>query len=178
MQLSHSTVLDVTNQASIQLVCFVIATESHQVLGKMVIHNPEKKLIILKSFHSSLDGNSTLTNLLKNMHRLSSASIRDQYRVPTQHKKLAEVFIPSATSIRHHIFGVVTAVSKIPTAPVPPKKYWHSIVCISDPSLTSETSDLATSFKMHLFMISQEDYPEIHRGDVIRLTNVKVSKIA
>jgi len=39
----------------------------------------------------------------------------------------------------------------------------------------SETEEPAASFKMNVFMISGEDFPEIHRGDVVRFTNVKVN---
>jgi len=58
---------------------------------------------------------------------------------------------------------------------VQPKKYWHSIIWISDPSLISETDESVASFKINVFMISGEDFPEVHRGDVIRFTNVKVN---
>ena len=110
------------SQSSYQLVCFVVSSESQQVLGKLVIQDPEKKFIISKSSHLSLyDGNTThrLTNLvlLKNMSTLTSAGVRDQFIVPTQHKKLADLITPIAIATRHQVFGVVTAISKIPTAP-------------------------------------------------------------
>jgi len=111
------------SQSSYQLVCFVVSSESQQVLGKLVIQDPEKKFIISKSSHLSLcDGNTTyhrLANLvlLKNMSTLTSAGVRDQFIVPTQHKKLADLMTPIAIATRHQVFGVVTAISKIPTAP-------------------------------------------------------------
>lgn len=71
------------------------------------------------------------------------------------------------------MFGVVTAVNKVPTRT---KHFWHSLLCISDPSLAAdEEGSQPAEFKMHLFMPFVEDFPEVHRGDVVRFTNVKVS---
>jgi hypothetical protein len=76
------------------------------------------------------------------------------------------------------IFGVVTAVNKLPTKTT---SSWHSLICISDPSLImiasgdEEEEDKAPGeFKMSLFFNTLEDHPEFHRGDVVRFTNVKV----
>ena len=152
-----------------QLVCYVLGKKC-KVIGKLVIKNAEKKLIVPKIF---LDGNSNL-QLLKSMGQLTCASIKDRYQVPASHTKLNDV--EHSTASRLQLFGVVTAVNKIPTKT---KASWHSLLCISDPSLikisTEENEDLAPSeFKMHFFLPRLEDHPELHRGDVVRFTNVKV----
>ena len=156
-----------------RLVCYFL-TRQNRVVGKFIVNNAENKLIIPRK---SIDvGNSNL-QLLKNMDRLSSATIKDRYRVPMHHTKLNDI---EFTSNRLQIFGVITAVNKLPTKTT---SSWHSLVCISDPSLTMIASNddednseaLAPGeFKMSLFLNILEDHPEFHRGDVVRFTNVKV----
>lgn len=151
------------------LVCY-IQSKRHKVLGKLVVNNAERKLVVPKI---SVDGNSNL-QLLKTMGQLTNASIKDRYVVPTNHTKLCDIENTKATRLQ--IFGVVTAINKLPTRT---KASWHSLICISDPSLIAnaenEADDLAPcEFKMHFFFPLLEDHPEIHCGDVVRFTNVKV----
>jgi hypothetical protein len=154
-----------------RLVCYFL-TKQHKVVGKFVVSNAENKLIVPRK---SVDkGNSNL-QLLKNMDQLSSATIKDRYQVPMNHSNLSDI---EFTSSRLQIFGVVTAVNKLPTKTT---SSWHSLICISDPSLITipldneEEDDKAPGeFKMSLFFNVLEDHPEFHRGDVVRFTNVKV----
>lgn len=154
-----------------RLVCYFL-TKQHKVVGKFVVSNAENKLIIPRK---SVDkGNSNL-QLLKNMNQLSSATIKDRYKAPFNHSNLSDI---EFTSSRLQIFGVVTAVNKLPTKTT---SSWHSLICISDPSLImiasgdEEEEDKAPGeFKMSLFFNTLEDHPEFHRGDVVRFTNVKV----
>lgn len=147
----------------LRLVCHV-RSRRHEILGKLVVENPESKLIVPITGHGGL-------NLLKNMENLTSATIKDRYQVPVSHTKLAE----AATSqlSRLQLYGVVTAINKNPSRT---KSSWHSLICISDPSMVRlGNDDLAPDeFKMHLFLPYLEDHPEFHRGDVVRFTNVKV----
>ena len=156
-----------------KLVCYFL-TKQHKVVGKFVVSNAENKLIIPRK---SIDkGNSNL-QLFNNMNQLSSATIKDRYRVPMNHTKLSDI---EFTSNRLQVFGVVTAVNKLPTKTT---SSWHSLICISDPSLIMIASDddeddskviSPGEFKMSLFFNMLEDHPEFHRGDVVRFINVKV----
>lgn len=165
---SHMPIAEAVRE---RLVCYILGTQ-RRVLGKMVINNAERKLIVSRL---NFDVNSNL-QLLNSMSQLTSASIKDRYQVPVNHTKLSDV--GQSTASRLQIFGVVTAVNKVPTRT---RASWHSLVCISDPSLvpTSDENNenlAPCEFKMHLFMPLLEDHPEIHRGDVVRFTNVKVSE--
>ncbi len=145
-----------------QLACHLLS-KNHAVLGKLVISHLDKKLIVPKVI---MDRNPNLI-LLGTMEKLTSATIKDQYRAPINHVRLDDI---KMTDSRLQLFGVVTGVNKIPTRT---RQYWHSLLCLSDPSLAG--GDAAPKeFKMHLFMPLLEDFPEVHRGDVVRFTNVKV----
>ncbi|KAI9561820.1 hypothetical protein GHT06_012781 [Daphnia sinensis] len=168
----HSTATTQHSVATTQkLVCYFLSNK-HKVVGKLVINNAERKLVMPRIV---IDGNSNL-QLLKNMGQLTDATVKDMYTVPTNHTKLSDIGI---TASRLQIFGVVTAVNKLPTKTT---SSWHSLICISDPSLITVTggdqndkTNLAPGeFKMSLFMNMLEDHPEFHRGDVVRFTNVKI----
>lgn len=168
----HSTSTTHQSEATTQkLVCHFLS-KKHKVVGKLVINNVERKLVMPRIV---IDGNCNL-QLLKNMGQLTDATVKDMYMVPTNHTKLSDIHI---TASRLQIFGVVTAVNKLPTKTT---SSWHSLICISDPSLITVTcgdqndkTHLAPAeFKMSLFMNMLEDHPEFHRGDVARFTNVKV----
>lgn len=166
---SSSSYMSLVEASKEQLVCYILA-KKNKVLGKMVVKNAEQKLIVSRL---NVDGNSNL-QLLRSMDQLTSASIKDRYQVPTNHTKLSDV--GKCTASRLQIFAVVTAVNKVPTRT---KASWHSLLCLSDPSLITVGEDVnedlaPCEFKMHLFMPLLEDHPEIHRGDVVRFTNVKV----
>lgn len=168
----HSTSTTHQSEATTQkLVCHFLS-KKHKVVGKLVINNVERKLVMPRIV---IDGNCNL-QLLKNMGQLTDATVKDMYMVPTNHTKLSDIDI---TASRLQIFGVVTAVNKLPTKTT---SSWHSLICISDPSLITVTCGdqndkthlSPAEFKMSLFMNMLEDHPEFHRGDVARFTNVKI----
>ncbi|XP_057376353.1 uncharacterized protein LOC130697467 [Daphnia carinata] len=166
----HSTSTTCQPEATTQkLVCHFLS-KKHKVMGKLVINNAERKLVMPRIV---IDGYSNF-QLLKNMRRLTDATVKDMYTVPTNHTKLSDIDI---TTSRLQIFGVVTAVNKLPTKTT---SSWHSLICISDPSLIPVTDGdqndkmAPGEFKMSLFMNMLEDHPEFHRGDVVRFTNVKI----
>lgn len=167
---SSKTYLSLAEAAKDRLVCYVLARR-HKVIGKFVVSNAERKLIVPRI---RIDASSNLL-LLKNMHDLSKAAIKDAYQAPTNHTKLSDV--REVTVSRLQMYGVVTAVNKLPTQT---KSSWHSLLCISDPSLQvldddeDEKDSPPGEFKMHLFLPSLEDHPEFHRGDIVRFINVKV----
>lgn len=166
---SSNSDMPLAEAAKEQLVCYILAKQN-KVLGKMIVKNAERKLIVSRL---NLDGNSNL-QLLNSMDQLTNASIKDRYQVPANHTKLSDV--GKCTANRLQIFAVVTDVNKVPTRT---RASWHSLLCLSDPSLVlvgeDGNEDLAPcEFKMHLFFPLLEDHPEIHRGDVVRFTNVKV----
>ena len=166
---SSNTYLPIAEAAKERLVCYVLA-KRHKVVGKFVVNNAERKLIVPRI---SIDSNRNLY-LLKNLHQLTNATIKDRYYPPTNHTKLSDV--NEVTVSRLQMYGVVTAINKLPTRT---KSSWHSLICISDPSLLESDIDDEKDFppgefKMHLFLHLLEDHPEFHRGDIVRFTNVKV----
>ena len=166
----HSTsFLDPMDASKERLVCH-LKSKHNRVLGKVVIKDPEDRFIVPKF---TTERNSNL-HLLKNMEQFSNATVKDRYQVPQNFTTLENIKDTNHKQ-KQNFFGVVTAVNKVPTKS---RTYWHSFLCISDPSLTSsidgESETPPEEFKMHLFFPFQEDHPAIHRGDVIKFTNVKV----
>lgn len=157
--------LESSEAAREKLVCH-IRSKSKMILAKIVIKQPEKRF-----FRSKLltERNSSL-QLLHNMQQFSWATIKDRYKVPHNFSTLRNI---QNNGLKFNIFGVVTAVNKLPTKT---RLFWHSFVCISDPTLVSDTDSPPDEFKMHLFFPFLQDHPEIHSGDVIRFTNVKVQQ--
>ena len=155
--------LDSSEAAQEKLVCH-IRSKSKTVLAKVVVNQPEKKFFRSKL---SIERNSNL-QLLQNMQQYSWATLKDRYKVPHNFNTLQNI---QNNGLKYNIFGVVTAVNKLPTKT---RLFWHSFVCISDPMLVSDADSPPDEFKMHLFFPFLQDHPEIHTGDVIRFTNVKV----
>ena len=153
------------------LVCHLL-TENYRVMRKLVFSNLEKKLIVPK-LTAHLDRSINL-NLLRTMPTATSATIKDQYGALPNHTKLVDIDMNDnrfqLSDYRLQLMGVVVSVNKTPTKT---RQSFHSLLCISDPSLANDDT-APTEFKMHLFMNSQNDFPEVHRGDVVRFTRVKV----
>jgi len=159
--------LESSEAAQERLVCH-IRSKNKMVLAKIVVKQPEKRF-----FHSKLSTErKSGLQLLQNMQQYSRATIKDRYKVPYNYTTLQNI---QNNGLKFNIFGVVTAINKLPTKT---RLFWHSFVCISDPTLVSSTTDSPPDeFKMHLFFPFLQDHPEIHTGDVIRFTNVKVQPV-
>ena len=153
-----------TTDAFKEKLVFSVISNNNQVLGRMEHANPDKYIV------PRLRGSSTNSAaFLKNLPELDNLILKGRYTVPKHFTKLGDV---SEKSSRPSLFGVVTAVNKLPTKGA---KFWHSLVCLSDPSLIAEKDCPPTEFKMHIYLALESDFPEIHLGDVARFTNVKVT---
>jgi len=162
---SSGSFLESHEAASERLVCHV-HSKTGKILGKIVIGEPEKRFFLYKM------GVERDSDFLKNMQQFSNATIKDRYKIPHKYTKLENVL---CNGLKFNIFGVVTAVNKIPTKT---RSFWHSFLCISDPTMINQSNDNEElppgEFKLHLFLPFLRDHPEIHRGDVIKCTNVKI----
>ena len=154
-----------SEQAANERLAFHVFTAAGKVLGKFEVKQPLQKLIVSKASTQQ----QRRVMMLKDIDHLPSLEIKRLYRVPKNYLKLGEI---QSSGLRVNTIGVVTSINKLPTKG---RSFWHLFLCISDPSLIGEDNDRAPSeFKMHIFLPFITDFPEIHRGDVIRFTNVKV----
>ena len=163
-----SRLQSVSESSSGAKLVLTVKSAEHVIRGRMVIDNPAW-LICEKSPPNKLPDYSL--EILKNFPDLPAQDIKSQYCAPYGYTKLSD--IDSLTLVKRIcVMGVVTGVIKLPMKTSGTR--YHSMICISDPSLMDKDG-IPSEFKMHLFFARLSDFREVHSGDVISFSNVKVN---